>query len=99
MGRIPLVEYGDAPPDLREPYDRIQAARGSVLNVYKGIANHPQALRPLFELISATCRGKSLEPRHRSWRTSPRRRSTGATIESRPTACSVGASASPTTRS
>ena len=41
MGRIPLVEYDDAPPDLRELYDRITAARGSVLNVYKGMANHP----------------------------------------------------------
>ena len=64
MGRVPLVEYDDAPPDLRELYDRITAARGSVLNVYKGMANHPQALRPLFELISATYRSGSLEPRH-----------------------------------
>ena len=64
MGRIPLVEYEDAPPDLRELHDRITAARGSVLNVYKGMANHPQALRALFELTMASYRSGSLEPRH-----------------------------------
>lgn len=64
MGRIPLVEYDDTPPDLRELYDRITAARGSVLNVYKGMANHPQALRELFELTMASYRSGSLKPRH-----------------------------------
>ncbi len=64
MGRIPLVQYDDAPPDLRELYDRITAARGSVLNVYRGIANNPAALEALFELTMATYRSGSLEPRH-----------------------------------
>jgi len=64
MGRIPLVEYDDAPPDLRALYDRITAARGGVLNVYKGIANHPAALATLFEFTMATYRSGSLEPRH-----------------------------------
>ncbi len=64
MGRIPLVERHDAPPELRELYDRITAARGSVLNVYKGMANHPQALRALFELTTASYRSGSIEPRH-----------------------------------
>ena len=27
MGRIPLVEYEDAPPDARALYDQIKAAR------------------------------------------------------------------------
>ncbi len=64
MGRIPPVEYDDAPPDLRALYDRIAAARGSVLNVHKGIANHPEALRAFFELTVATYRSGSLAPRH-----------------------------------
>ena len=64
MGRIPLVEYDDAPPDLCALYERITAARGSVLNVYKGIANNSPALAALFELTMATYRSGSLEPRH-----------------------------------
>jgi hypothetical protein len=64
MARIPLVQYDDASPDLRDLYDRIAAARGSVLNVYKGVANHPAALRELFELTMASYRSGSLEPRH-----------------------------------
>jgi alkylhydroperoxidase family enzyme len=64
MARIPLVEYDAASPDLRALYERITAARGSVLNVYKGIANNPPALAALFELTMATYRSGSLEPRH-----------------------------------
>ena len=64
MSRIPLIQYEEASLELRELYDRIQAARGSVLNVYKGIANHPAALRGRFELTMATYRSGSLEPRH-----------------------------------
>ena len=64
MGRIPLIEYDEAPRELQELYQRIAAARGSVLNVYKGMANHPEALRALFELTMATYRSGSLAPRH-----------------------------------
>lgn len=64
MGRIPLIESGEAPPDIGALYDRITAARGGVLNVYKGIANHPAALAALFELTMATYRSGSLESRH-----------------------------------
>ena len=64
MGRIPLIQPDEAPPKLRELYARIAAARGSVLNVYKGMANHPEALRALFELTMATYRSGSLAPRH-----------------------------------
>ena len=65
MGRIPLIQPDEASPELQELYDGIAAARGSVLNVYKGIAHHPEALRALFELITTTYRSGSLEPRHR----------------------------------
>lgn len=44
MGRIPLVQYEDASPELRALYDQIEAARGSVLNIHKGVANHFEAL-------------------------------------------------------
>ena len=64
MGRIPLIQPEEASPELQELYGRIAAARGSVLNVYKGMANHPEALRGLFELTMATYRSGSLEPRH-----------------------------------
>ena len=65
MGRVPLIQPDEAPPELRELYAHIAAARGSVLNVYKGIAHNPEALRALFELTTATYRSRSLEPRHR----------------------------------
>jgi alkylhydroperoxidase family enzyme len=64
MGRIPLIQPEEAEGELRELYERIAAARGSVINVYKGMANHPEALRALFELIMATYRSGSLAPRH-----------------------------------
>lgn len=64
MGRIPLVEYGDAPPSVQALYDQIIASRGRVLNIYKGVANHPEALRTLFDLISSTYRSGSLDRRH-----------------------------------
>ena len=64
MGRIPLIQPDEASPELRELYARIGAARGSVINVYKGIAHNPEALRALFDLIMATYRSGSLRPRH-----------------------------------
>ena len=64
MARIPLVQYEDASPDVRALYDQITVARGSVINIYKGVANHPEALRALFTLISSTYRSGSLERRH-----------------------------------
>ena len=64
MGRIALVQYEDASPDVRALYDQIKVARGSLINIYKCVANHPEALRALFQLISSTYRSGSLERRH-----------------------------------
>lgn len=65
MGRIPLVQDDDAPPEVRELYERIKVERGSVLNIHKGVANHPRALESLLNLIRSTYRSGSLEGRHR----------------------------------
>ena len=43
MGRIPLVEYPEAPPDLRPLYEQITSARRQLLNVYKGLGNRPSS--------------------------------------------------------
>lgn len=64
MGRIPLLEYDDASPEVRALYEQIAATRGSVLNIHKGVANHPEALKALFALISTTYRSDSLHKRH-----------------------------------
>ena len=64
MGRIPLVQYDDASPELRALYAEIEAARGSVLNIHKGLGNHPQALQGFFDLAAATYRSGSLEKKH-----------------------------------
>ena len=59
------VTFEDAVALIKRYTVLVVTERGSVLNVYKGMANHPEALRALFELTTATYRSGSLEPRHR----------------------------------
>lgn len=69
MARIPYV---DPPPDgaddpngLRGLYAQIEATRGSVLNLYRALANQPAALRAYFALSRYVRDDSSLDPRLR----------------------------------
>ena len=67
MARIPLIDENDpaTPPEAREALQRAGAARGRLINVYRAMANKPEALNAMSGLIAAVYRKDStLEPKH-----------------------------------
>lgn len=67
MARIPILDENDptTPQISREALIIAGEARGRVLNVYRALANRPEALIALTGLIDTVYRRKStLEPRH-----------------------------------
>lgn len=67
MARIPLVDENDpaAPPAARERLLEAKQARGKLVNVYRAMANKPEALAAFTSLANAVYRrGSSLEPQH-----------------------------------
>jgi AhpD family alkylhydroperoxidase len=59
-----LVEYGDAPPEVRAVYDDIMATRKSdwVNNFWKALAVHPPTLRRLWENVKQVMAPGALDP-------------------------------------
>ncbi|WP_137181664.1 carboxymuconolactone decarboxylase family protein [Roseomonas sp. AR75] len=59
-----LVEYADAPPEVRAVYDAIKAARGvpDVNNFWKALAVHPPTLARTWESLSAVMAPGALDP-------------------------------------
>ena len=53
MASVPLVEYVDAPPEVRAVYDDIMATRKTdqINNFWKALANHPPTLRRTWESV------------------------------------------------
>ncbi len=53
MASVPLVEYADAPPEVRAVYDDIMATRKTdqINNFWKALANHPLTLRRTWESV------------------------------------------------
>ena len=51
MALVPLIEYDDAPPDVRAVYDDIKATRKVdwVNNFWKALANDPATLKRVWE--------------------------------------------------
>jgi alkylhydroperoxidase family enzyme len=67
MARIPLVHEDDpaTPPDAREFLLASKQVRGRLVNVYRAMANRPEAAKAFYQLINTVYRGKStLEPKH-----------------------------------
>lgn len=52
---VPLIEYEDAPPEVRAVYDDIMETRkiDRVNNIWKALANHPETLRRTWEDLKA----------------------------------------------
>jgi alkylhydroperoxidase family enzyme len=67
MARIPLLDENDPhiPEDAKAALQQAGAARGRVLNVYRALANRPEALVALTQLLQTVYRSNStLDPRH-----------------------------------
>ena len=59
-----LVEYADAPAEVRAVYDEIKAARNipDVRNFWKSIANHPPTLRRIWDGLREVMGPGALDP-------------------------------------
>jgi len=59
-----LVEYADAPPEVRAVYDDIMATRNTdwVNNFWKALAVHPPTLKRLWENVKQVMASGALDP-------------------------------------
>ena len=59
-----LVDYADAPPEVRAVYDAIKAARGvpDVNNFWKALAVHPPTLARTWESLNQVMAPGALDP-------------------------------------
>ena len=67
MARLPLVDPDDpgADPSAREVMNAIMGRGGIAPNVYRAIANHPQALAAMAQFASTVYYRNSLTPAQR----------------------------------
>ena len=69
MARIPLVDSDDenADPLARQTLEHVRALRGRTVdpNVYRAMANHPQALQKLVEFGTVVYFDNSMTPAQR----------------------------------
>jgi len=61
---MPLVDYADAPPEVRAVYDDIKAVRGvpDVNNFWKALAVHPPTLARTWESLRQVMAPGALDP-------------------------------------
>jgi alkylhydroperoxidase family enzyme len=67
MTRIPLLDENDpsTPPAARERLLEAKRARGKLINIYRAMANKPEALAAFTGLANAVYRaGSTLAPQH-----------------------------------
>lgn len=59
-----LIEYAEAPPEVRAVFDDIRATRNvpDVNNFWKALANHPETLRRTWETLKAVMAPGALDP-------------------------------------
>jgi AhpD family alkylhydroperoxidase len=64
MATVALIEYRDAPPEVRAVYDDIMATRkvDAVNNFWKALAHHPPTLRRTWESIKQIMAPGALDP-------------------------------------
>ena len=64
MSLVKLVEYADAPPEVRAVYDEIMRARGTdwINNFWKALAHDPALLRRTWESVRAVMAPGALDP-------------------------------------
>lgn len=67
MARIPILQEDDAAigDDAREFLGEAKKARGRLLNIYRAMANRPEAARAFSRLATTVYRGRTtLAPKH-----------------------------------
>jgi len=67
MIRIPLLDENDpaTPPEARERLLEAKRARGKLINIYRAMANKPEALAAFTGLANAVYRaGSTVAPQH-----------------------------------
>jgi len=64
MALVPLVEYEDAPADVRAVYDDIMATRGTdwINNFWKALANDPPTLRRVWASVKQVMAPGAIDP-------------------------------------
>jgi AhpD family alkylhydroperoxidase len=64
MATLGLVEYPDAPPEVRAVYDDIMATRGTnwINNFWKALAHDPPTLRRTWESVKQIMAPGALDP-------------------------------------
>ncbi len=65
MARVRYLDADDLPEDARWLFDRLRGANGSVGNVFRTLAHHPQGLRGFMVLGTAILQRGTLDPRLR----------------------------------
>ena len=68
MATVPLVQYEDAPREVKDIFDDIMRTRNvdAVNNFWKALANQPDTLKRTWEVVATSC-APAL------WMTSPRK--------------------------
>ena len=64
MALVPLIEYRDAPPEVRSVYDDIMKTRGVdwINNFWKGVANDPKELARVWQNVKQVMAPGALDP-------------------------------------
>jgi len=64
MSLVKLIEYAEAPPEVRTVYDEIMRARGTdwVNNFWKALANDPAMLRRTWDRVRDVMAPGALDP-------------------------------------
>jgi len=64
MSLAPIVEYADAPPEVRAVYDDIMATRGTdwINNFWKALAAHPPMLARVWNDVKSVMAPGALDP-------------------------------------
>jgi AhpD family alkylhydroperoxidase len=64
MALVKLIEYRDAPPEVRAVYDDIMRTRGTdwINNFWKALANDPAALRRMWDNVKQVMAPGALDP-------------------------------------
>ena len=64
MSTVRLIQYDEAPPEVRAVFDDIKALRkvDDVNNFWKALANHPAMLRQVWEEVKTTMAPGALDP-------------------------------------
>src|SRR5512139_1605981 len=63
MSTVSLIQYQEAPPEVRAVFDDIKRTRNvpDVNNFWKALANHPEALRRTWETLSEVMQPGALD--------------------------------------